>query len=537
MDALCLVATPYVADTLVTYDGPPVPFGAAAFGGELSYQAYGGEVAVYASDIGYTSRPSDSPANVHFEARLLGSLAIDAAAFDGDEPTGRSRIGTGVLAAANGDGALDAWATYAWDARSVRLYEVDRGSAFSASSLIFAGTADGLSWDERSIVIRLRDQQLVFDRAIQNAVYGGTGGADGGSAVEGLRKPLAFGKCRNIPLLLIDPVNLVYQAHDGQIESVLAVRDRGATLTVDTDYASYAALVGATIAAGEYGTCLAEGLVRLGGAPDGQVTADVEGDARGGTYVSSTGTIIRRIATTRMSSANLADPAGLDTASFSALEAAQSAVVGYFVPGDQDKKVAEVFDDLMAAAGGYWGVTRTGELFVKRLEAPSSPALTVTDGEIVGERALARRGLRPSRRQTVEYQRLWAVQPADGLVDSLTAADRAFYSTEARVATVEGAGVITAHRLARDVRVRAFFDSQAAAEAEATRRQALFGTRRDIYEVSVPSGLAVDGSGNRLWLGDEASVDVSRFDLSGGKNLVIIGISEGGAATTLALWG
>ena len=530
MDVLCLTATPYIDDISVDYDGPPVPIGTRANGDEFGYSAFGGETSVYLSDAGFVSGPSDAPANTLFSARLTETFTIDALAFNGEEPAGRSRVSVSVLQAINADGALDYLTDYGWDGRSVKLYRVAKGAAFSAATLVFAGTAEGLDWDDRNLTIRLRDDQLLFDRPIQASVYSGGGDADGDSIIAGLRRPLVFGAATNCPLQLINAANLVYQVHDGQINAVTEVRDRGVALTATSDYADYAALVGATVAAGSYATCLALGLVRLGASSDGLITADVEGDAAGG-YVSSTANIVRRIAATRMGTANVADPGGLDAASFTTLEAAQPASIGYYVGPEDDKTVAQVFDELMAGIGGFWGNTRAGLLFVKRLEAPSTPVATFTNADIIDVRPLRRTGPRPSKRRTVEYQHMFVVQDPDGLAAGLSASDREIYSSPARIAEASNSGVLAKHRLARDVHTVAFFASQSDAEAEATRLQALHGPGPDFY-----TAIVADGSFD-YWLGDVVALDVDRYDLAGGRDFVVVGIREGGPSAELTLWG
>src|SRR5690606_4256550 len=131
-----------------------------------------------------------------------------------------------------------------------------------------------------------KDPQARLDHPLQHQLYAGTGSGEGGDDIKGRPKPVALGWCENVPAVLVDDVNLVYQVHFRGVESIAAVRDKGVTLTAASDRADYAALVGATIAPGAYDTCLAEGLFRLGASPEGRITADVEGDtgASGGDY-------------------------------------------------------------------------------------------------------------------------------------------------------------------------------------------------------------------------------------------------------------
>ncbi|MGH2173878.1 hypothetical protein ACQ1Z4_14290, partial [Enterococcus faecalis] len=87
-----------------------------------------------------------------------------------------------------------------------------------------------------------------------------------------------FGSPQNISPVLLVPASLIYQAHDGAMQSIDAVYDRGAPLTGAGDVADYAALAAASVSSGQFKTCLALGLFKLGSAAAGTVTADVKGD-------------------------------------------------------------------------------------------------------------------------------------------------------------------------------------------------------------------------------------------------------------------
>lgn len=74
----------------------------------------------------------------------------------------------------------------------------------------------------------------------------------------------------------VDATKLVYQVHAGAIASVVAVQDAGKPLAFGGhDWPDRQSLEAATVALGTYHTCLAEGLIRLGAAPVGSVTAQV----------------------------------------------------------------------------------------------------------------------------------------------------------------------------------------------------------------------------------------------------------------------
>jgi len=471
-------------DRAVALHTPPTPFGAGVGATAGGF----GPARSFAVIWPAASLPSSEDlANIYFPPRLKSSFNFETKLFDGDEPNGRSRPGFGEMTILNTDGRFDDALVYAWDGRSVEIFEGDKRDAFYPGfTRRFIGTTEGLQWDESTINIRLRDPQLRCDRRVQQSAYTGTGLIEGDAALKGRLKPEAFGYLENVPCLLINAAGLIYQVHTRQIQSVLAVRDKGAALSYDADYATYALLAAASIPAGRYATSLAYGLVRLASAPAGQVTADIEGDSGpsgiGGDYVNDTSGILRRVATAFLPEVDrFGDPDEIDSAAFAAVYALQPAEVGYFC--DAGETAAEMFDRLMAAMGGAWSVTLLGQLAVRRLDAPSgSPAATLAPRHILGTR---RRGTVPSWRRRIGYRRMWLVQSKDDLAGSVTEANRALYSEQYRWALAIDESARDAHRRARDVELAGFYRYSADADAEAARQQELFGTLRHIYTVPV----------------------------------------------------
>src|SRR5690606_36469248 len=114
---------------------------------------------------------------------------------------------------------------------------------------------------------------------LQENRYAGTtlsaGATAAGTAdMKGRPKPLVYGKAPNVPAVPVNPFNLICQVNDGAVSSITAY-DGGAALSNAGDYPSLSALVGATVLAGRYATCLALGLFRLGSSLAKVVTADV----------------------------------------------------------------------------------------------------------------------------------------------------------------------------------------------------------------------------------------------------------------------
>lgn len=159
----------------------------------------------------------------------------------------------------------------------VTIYSGDgpRLSLFRKSFVgrVVSGTPDK---DTGIVPLTLQVDRVLVDQPMLTKTYGGGTGADGDVELRGRTKPAAFGRPINVPPVLIDSVNSVYQFDaygntiglDGVYENLASL---GASVG---NYATYAALVAATIPEGRYGTCLAEGMFRLGAPSTRAITCD-----------------------------------------------------------------------------------------------------------------------------------------------------------------------------------------------------------------------------------------------------------------------
>jgi hypothetical protein len=488
-DNIIMVVSPFDPDVSVTFDGPPVPFGYAAFGAEIDGWSYSGGVTnVYLSEKSYSSLSGDNPESTIFLPRLAHAINYEVNLFQGPEPQGESKPGFGTIQIANPDGGIDSFLGYYWDGRALALYRqvatANGSQRFAFYDLAFQGTIAGIEYDPDIITMKLRDRQGIFDRDCHQSFYGGNGGTDGTSDLTGKGIPDLWGQAFNIPPVPFDPTNLVYQISNRAIASVDAVRDKGVALTLDTTVGtsgfvtSYAALVAASIASGKYAVCLDPGMVALGSSPAGLVTCDATG------LQTTTGTIIRELVKTSLGGLSLTEQE-IDQSAFSGLETSQPAVVGYWV-GTEPVTARKVMDDLMRGIGGYWYMDLDGDLVVGLMAAPSGDAtLTLTTATIGARRPPAREGLIPSWQRAVGWQPLWSVQTGDALASGVSQDDRGYYGEQTRYAASSSSAIRGQHLLARDVVVPGFFAVEADALAEAVRQQTLYGVLRDVYTLQV----------------------------------------------------
>jgi hypothetical protein len=244
------------------------------------------------------------------------------------------------------------------DAR-LRIWTGKAGDAWGGFTLRFDGRvlaqpnlAEGVAEIPFAVDDRWLDAPLL-------ATYAGTGGAEGEAGQKGQPKPLALGAPRFVPGIMVDSVNNVLQLSAyGAIDAVETAFERVVRFGASAgDFASYAALVAATIPAGAWGTCLAAGLLRHGAAPVPPLTYHVKGDKAGPDgWTRLPGATIKRIAL-------LAGGAGrFDEASMDALDAARPWPISLHVADQTTARM--LIQRIAASVNAVAGVDWLGRLFV-----------------------------------------------------------------------------------------------------------------------------------------------------------------------------
>jgi hypothetical protein len=485
---------------------------------------------IYVSTVaGFASGPSDALPNQPFRG-VLESFTFQRSILQSD--IGQFTTGQGTLVISNADAFYDFLPlSYAIDGRPITIKVGRRDRAYDSAFTAARVTAS--SWDilTSGISVNLVDFSYKLNVPLQPNVYGGTGDADGTSDMAGKRKPLVFGNALNISPVALVPSLLIYQCHDGSMQSIDAVYDRGAALTPGSDVATYAALVSATVASDTFATCLAQGLIKLGETPAGTVTADVKGENSGG-YITRTADIVRWAVRNRTA---LADPGDLDVSSFTALNTLQPAPIDYFVDPTDSSTVAAFIQNIMGGIGGWGGHKLDGTFEVRIFQAPSGTPLdsfTRADmlaGQVGAGATQGGNGVPdplqrlplpdaynpPPWRWRVPYARCWTVQT--DLAGSVSADHKALVSQDTRLAEADSTSIQTDHPFAQDIDpIDAYFSAQSDAQAEAARRIDLFKTTRALYQFPVPRRAL------RRDIGDVILVTHPRFDLPFGRLMTIV---------------
>ncbi|MBI1243760.1 MAG: hypothetical protein GC202_02050 [Alphaproteobacteria bacterium] len=484
--------------------------------------AAGQTIGLYWSDRGYTTTPSDSLPNVHFDARARQPLLIDRAVPVTPESGSRATLQLGSIEIDNADGTQDDTADLAIDARPVTILYGDRTAAFSTFATLFSGS--GIAWERTSDALRLavRGRDYLLDVPLQSTLYGGTGGADGGAELKGKPLPQLYGICRDVTPVTLVTSSLIYQVNDRAVYAIDAVYDRAQALIFDADYASYAALAAASApAGGHYATCLAAGMFRLGSTPAGIVTADVRGDAHAasGGYVANPAQIARRLILDRggLTTADL-DEDGIAATAFDV-----AATAGYYFT--EATTVSAAVSTVCAGAFLWWAPMRDGSFTVRRFQGPGAPRYEIGVTDIVApiEAIALPESVDPCNwRRRVDYMRCWTPQTGTEIDNaSLTAARRAFISQAARTAFALDTARQTRHQLATDPPALASaLDQENDAETLADNLLTLFAPGRRMFRVPIRLG------GHDLDLDDTVRVTNPRFGLSSGRDFRIFAMDE-----------
>jgi hypothetical protein len=490
-------------------------------------EAITGIRSLYFSDVGFVTTPSESPANTYWDRRIEVPLVVSQSLFSGADIGGRSEVSIGQITLANQDGALDTLADYDWDGRLIEVrYSALANPVLADFAVVFSGTAERIVTGDE-IAIEVRDLQILFDEPYQPARFAGTGGVEGPTEYKDRRKPRVMGVVRQFTPLLLNQASLVWCYGDGPVGGPLAVLDSGVALTAGADYATYAALTGATVTAGTYATCNALGLIRLGAALSGVLTIDAEGAKPSGTVLKKFADIAVHVIDT----ATTLSASDFATGTVTALNTTCPQTLGHWYDGGGDLTVRAMLDDLAQSIGAFYGFDDSRKIVLGRLDAPAvTPDFSFGERDLISLRPLpAERRLKT---QIVRWgRRLRPLQDED-IAGSVTGTARQALIEEWRQEKDASATIAAASLLAREETLNSALDVGADALAEAQRRVTLYGARRAGFEAVVEF---VAG----LRAGATVQITDPRFGLAGGKRFRVMRTERLAAdqEVTMELWG
>lgn len=513
---------PYVDDVQATLTGIS-PFGSLSFG-EFDAHVTGGLKPIYLSDRKFITEPTDNPANQYFAPLVNNPLQFDTSIWQGSSLGGRSPS-FGAIQIANDEDVREI-VTYNWAGRRIVVKAGSSDFTYAQYTTVFDGLCNDIEADEKYITVTIRDNSLKTEQMVSSPLYAGTGDLEGGDNISGSPKPLCYGQVFNIEPVLVDPANLIYQIHDGSIQSVDAVRDAGAAITFGGDVSDITA---ATVSAGQYKTQLSGGYIKLGSTPSGRITADCKGSNAGG-YKETVGEIARDLVQTRLGARSLA-PDEIDVGSFNAVDQSLDSAAGLYITDREP--ASDILDRLINPCGAYWTFSRRGLLQAGILDEPEEATYAIDVKNIANDGIQLIQTVTAAWRISIGYSPSWVVQKEDELVGSTTDEVRSFVGQEYRTTISEDRAVRTRNDRADDLSFFTNLADKTRAEALGTRLKRIYGKIRRVYRVRLHGGLF------RVYNGDTVKLTYDKYGLQNGKNLLVVGVSEDAEAnqTILELWG
>jgi hypothetical protein len=438
---------------------------------------------------------------------------------------------------------------------------------------IFEGVSEGLTFENDTVTVRVRDPRIKLQRSIQEVVYSGTGGLGGMPELEGVSLPYLFGRGNNVTPVLIDRGNWVYQFHAREARNVERVFDGAVPLgrykTVDTWedlIREKSAGVDDTsgFRVGTFIACHRLGLFRLSGRPEGKVTVNCRGDgvltseSFGLTsgYAFARGVNIKPVSV-RLHTGEAAAIAVRLLTDFSklteeeynrsqmlAFNADNRYDVGFYLSAGGQMSVGDAVARLCSSMGAVMIRTADGRYQFRKLTEPLERASAWIKTEDVVENSLTR--------EPPPYRQPWSVVEAEYGINWTTMTDEEIFDVvEEDGASLRGnLGVAFFTRKASTISVRDGRIAAAYPDRSRVKIETLLTRREDAQRIAQESlelnslgrqryTMAVKGFQYQLELGQTVNLRHQLFGLQEGKNLLVTGIAEDGPSdfTRLILFG
>ena len=155
----------------------------------------------YLSNFGYTTLPTDTPADRYYTACIRDGVSFSERL----SLEGQASIDYGDIVIDNQDGRFDEWLDEVWTNKAVVIKKGGPDWLYSDFYTIFTGIVANLdSSDRGSLVIKLRSKLERLNTPATEALLGGS------SQNADRLIPWTFGECHNITPLLTDEALLEY---------------------------------------------------------------------------------------------------------------------------------------------------------------------------------------------------------------------------------------------------------------------------------------------------------------------------------------
>lgn len=406
-----------------------------------------------------------------------------------------------------------------WIGRDVDIYLGPRGGTQVQFGRVARMQSRSVSFELDETFIQVDPFDLLLNEPLHTTFYAGTGGLEGGSDIKGNPKPELLGERRLFTPVEVDPVNRIYQIHNGAFDSIVAVLDEGVAKTFHNDVAD---ITTATPPAGKYSTSLANGYIKLGD-KNGAIRVSARGHNSSSLgYVDSFSKLVRLLV--GPSFAGLLDPGELDTGSFSTQSSYTATMGEYFT---QLITIREAIDTFLLSAGAH-AVMKPNKIFkVGRATDPdavTTPVDTIKESDITGQGFRVDTFEVPVGRVFIRYRPYDRLSETD-INASVPVATAADYKQPWRVAKSE---ITTSEREQIERSVDITIDTRLINESDA---QSLADEIRDLRKsVNGLARLPVRKGLISRVIGDVVKLEHSKLPVSP-KNILIVGLSGEGGST------
>lgn len=478
----------------------------------------------FASGRGYNN------GGVFYEPRIEQPATLSRSMGGG--AGGRTQLSYGELTLVNTDGGLNAMSGDYFDGRTLTLKRGNPEMPYNTFTTILVATVESVAMERERISVRLRDKAITLDQAFSTVKYAGSNvlpnGIEGtADDIKGQSKPRIFGRIALMQPILVNTSKLIYQVNNGAIDDIVNIYDAGAYLTRGADYSSQGDMEDNAPNSGTYRIWTGGGCFRLGSSPYGQVSACVV--EKWAYNQCSAAAIIQRILTEKGYGAS--DWVGND---FILLNQKNAGSLGLIV-GDEET-TASLLDRICQSVGAWWGFDSLGRFRVARLDAPSGvAAVTITDDTILELERQPETEL-PLWQTTLKADINYVVQDKKSLAGVVPDFRAAWFENESRDQKAESASVKTQRLLAENQTYDSVLNGISQAQAETSRRLALFSARRDTVTLTIANPHEYYSS---LDLGAVVNLQTRRLGYDAGRLFTVTGAAIDYQANTLdlTLWG
>lgn len=486
----------------------------------------GATTAFYVASSGFSTKPTDTPANTHIPGRLLDPGSLQRELFSGRRVFGAVRPSFGEIVLANDDGEYDDWLTYGIAGAKVTVrWGAETDTAYPGDyDTVYIAYCHSIVADFSTLRIRLRDRLELLDRPVVTESFAGTGGLEGTTALAGKLKQWVSSDPGYLPPVLVTESLWLYYVQSTRanpLEASFALYEGGVALTRGTDYPDAATCLSTAPSAGQcrfwFGTSGAGPVyVRLGTAP----AYDLRVYPLGQTSSGAAWTV-----------ANLASVAGITGGT-------GTVAIGAQLVDDPEITYAKVMEDGCAAAISYFGMTRLDALVSGAFAVPAATALySFTRHNARDWQRLPLDGMdTPVWSVAVEAGETWP----SNLQASATAALKDYLSRTPVWSSfaAQTASIKTNNPAAQadTLRLRGRHFQNAFGQSTFTNAYlTLFGGRRDFFQFTV----AMSEETLALELHDTVELKIPRFGCETGRNFRIVTqrINCGAREITFGVWG